>query len=47
MQQRSAVKVGHTSRGISGALNLQSATAGVDPVFEGRSPPNIEFCYLC
>ena len=33
----SAVKVGHTSRGDSGALYLQSATAGVDSTLESRS----------
>ena len=33
-QQPSAVKVGHTSRGDSGALYLQSATAGVESTLE-------------
>ena len=36
----SAVKVGHTSRGDSGALYLQPATAGVDSPPESRSSPN-------
>ena len=36
----SAVKVGHTSRGDSGALYLQPATAGVDPPPESESSPN-------
>ena len=36
----SAVKVGHTSRGDSGALYLQSATAGVESSPESRSFPN-------
>ena len=34
MQLRAAEQ-GHTSRGFSGALHLKSATAGVDPSFEG------------
>lgn len=29
------MKSGHTSRGVSGALHLQSATAGVVSSFEG------------
>ena len=36
----SAVKVGHTSRGDSGALYLQPATAGVDSPPESESSPN-------
>ena len=35
VQQPSAVKVGHASRGDSGALYLQSAIAGVVSVTEG------------
>ncbi len=32
------IKQGHTSRDISGVLNLKSATAGMDPDFEVRLP---------
>ena len=35
--QCQTAKLGHTSRGISGALYLKSATAGVHSFFEGRS----------